>query len=104
MQRGTGNAARDKMDRDEKKRREDSPAPPQKLQLIKPFVVLIVIIGLAIFTSTYFVHPEFKVSSFVHIAQDVDLILVPVRAAHCDRLFSPWDSLPKTESNHQLSR
>jgi hypothetical protein len=62
MQRGTGNSIRDKMDRDDKKRRDASAAPAQKLQLIKPFVVLIVIIGLAIFASTYFVHPEFKVS------------------------------------------
>eukprot|EP00291_Cryptomonas_curvata_P005896 CAMPEP_0172199716 /NCGR_PEP_ID=MMETSP1050-20130122/28854_1 /TAXON_ID=233186 /ORGANISM="Cryptomonas curvata, Strain CCAP979/52" /LENGTH=1032 /DNA_ID=CAMNT_0012876793 /DNA_START=103 /DNA_END=3197 /DNA_ORIENTATION=- len=48
------------MDRDEKKRRDASAAPAQNLQLIKPFVVLIVIIGLAIFATTYFVHPEFK--------------------------------------------
>ncbi len=59
MQRG--NTTRDKMDRDEKKRQNASATPAQKLQLIKPFVVLIVIIGFAIFVSTYFVHPEFKV-------------------------------------------
>jgi hypothetical protein len=68
MQRGTGNTNRDKMDRDEKKSKDASAAPGQKLQLIKPFVVLIGIIGLAIFTSTYFVHPEFKVSLFSPIA------------------------------------